>query len=179
MARVCIVCQKETDGGYKVADDFVIRAIRKAKQQFNVAKNNTLVVEAHCLEEHIRRREKFEKSLVTHVVIAGIALAIFVLLPLFSGNLSFMSILLGIILAALIVGLSAFSHWPKTADNVEKNWKQKGTQMAGGTAPAGGEEKMQMAASWQMAGKGNAMTAKVKASPAEKSAAKKQAKKRK
>lgn len=116
MARVCIVCQKEVSAGYPVEDDAVIRAIRKAKQSLKMAKNNELVVEESCLEAHKKKREKFEKDLVMHVVVGAIILIIFTFLPVFSpSGFSLQALVLGVVLAALVVGLSVFSHWPKIA----------------------------------------------------------------
>mgnify|MGYP001579377487 CR=1 FL=1 len=59
MVKVCIVCHKENVRGYPVEDDAVIRAIRKIKQRFNMAKNNELVVEDACLAEYKKKRDKF------------------------------------------------------------------------------------------------------------------------
>ncbi len=115
MARVCIICQKETTGGYPVEDDAVIATIRKIKQKLGVAKNNELVVMEECLPEHKKKRERYEKNLVMHVVIAGIVLVVFIVLPIISAGFSLPAVLLGLLLAAFIVGLSVFNHWPKVA----------------------------------------------------------------
>jgi xanthine/uracil permease len=113
MARVCIVCEKGKEG-YPVEDDAVILAIRRIKQAFKVAKNNELVVCEDCLEEHRKKRQKYEKDLVMHVVVAAIVLIIFFFVSVFSpSGISFTGILLGILLAAFVVGLSVFNHWPK------------------------------------------------------------------
>ena len=50
-----------------------------------------------------------------HVVLAGIVLIVFVLAPIFTSGFSIPAILLGVLLAALIVALSVFSHCPKVA----------------------------------------------------------------
>lgn len=115
MAKVCIVCEKEMEG-YPVEDDAVIHAIRKIKRKFNVAKNNELVVCENCLPEHKKKREKFEKNLVMHVVIAAVVLIIFFFVSIFSpSGISLSGIFLGMVLAALVVGMSVFNHWPKIA----------------------------------------------------------------
>ncbi|VVC01365.1 Uncharacterised protein [uncultured archaeon] len=120
MAKVCIVCEKEKSG-YPVEDDAVIHAIRRVKQAFKVARNNELVVCEDCLEEHRKKRQKYEKNLVMHVVIAAIVLIIFFFVSVFSpSGISFTGILLGILLAALVVGLSVFNHWPKIAESGAK-----------------------------------------------------------
>jgi len=117
MARVCIVCQKETEGGYPVEDDAVIAAIRRIKQALHVAKNNELVVMEECMAEHKKKRETYEKRLVTHMVVAGIVLVAFVIFPILSSGFSLTAVLLGLLLAAFVMGLSVFNHWPKVSDS--------------------------------------------------------------
>ncbi|MCX8175017.1 MAG: hypothetical protein N3E51_02325 [Candidatus Micrarchaeota archaeon] len=119
MAKVCIICEKETDGS-AVADDFVIRTIRAVKQRFGIAKNNILVVCSSCMEEHRKRRERYERNLVMHVLVAAIILFAFVLLPVFTTGFSVSALVLGILLAAIIIGLSIFSHHPKLAPETQK-----------------------------------------------------------
>ncbi len=115
MAKVCIVCEKEK-GGYPVEDDIVLRSIRRIKQSLRIAKNNELVVCEECLPEQQKKRQKFEKNLVMHVVIAAIVLIIFFFVSIFSpGGISLSGIILGIMLAALVVGMTVFNHWPKIA----------------------------------------------------------------
>ncbi|MCX8195324.1 MAG: hypothetical protein N3G22_04445 [Candidatus Micrarchaeota archaeon] len=134
MARVCIVCQKETKGGYKVEDDLVINTIRKIKQGLKIAKNNELVVMEECLEEHKKKRERYEKNLAIHVVIGGILFVIFTILPLLSGKFSIQGLLMGLVFAVLFIGLSVFYHWPraqlepqkKEKEGTEKKAKKKG-----------------------------------------------------
>lgn len=115
MARVCIICTKEAQRGQKVEDDFVIRIIRRAKQQLRIAKNNELVVCEGCMEAYRKRREGYEKNLVMHVVLAAVVLIIFAVLPIFTTGFSLPALLLGVALAGMIVALSVFSHCPKIA----------------------------------------------------------------
>ena len=115
MAKYCVVCFKEKDG-YKIYDDAVIRTIRGIKQRLGIAKNNTLVVCRGCLEEHRKKRKSYEKTLIIHIVLAGVVLVAFVLLPLLTTGFSLAAVGLGIILAALIAGMAVFSHHPKLAD---------------------------------------------------------------
>ena len=119
MARYCVVCFKEKDG-FPVYDDFVIRTIRGIKRSLHIAKNNTLVVCKDCLEEHRKKRKNYEKTLVVHIVIAGVVLVAFVLAPILTSGFSPVAILLGIFLAALIVGMAVFSHHPKMADEAKE-----------------------------------------------------------
>ncbi len=113
MAKVCIISGERVQKGYPVADDFVIRSIRSVKKRLGIAKNNTLVVSHEKLEEYRKKREKYEKDLVMHIVLAGFVLVLFVLLPIFTTGFSITALLLGIVLAAMIVGLSVFSHCPR------------------------------------------------------------------
>lgn len=115
MAKVCIVCQKETKTGYPVKDDFVIESIRKIKNYLRVAKNNELVVMEECLEEHKKKRERYEKNLILHIAIGGILFAVFAILPIFSGSFSIQGLVLGAIFAFFFIALSVFYHWPKLA----------------------------------------------------------------
>jgi len=116
MAKVCIVCSKEVAGGHKVEDDSVIRAIRKIKRQFGVARNNELYVCEGCMEEYKKKRGKYERDLVIHAVLAAIVLIMMVVLPIFTSGFSLTAIVLGVLLAAIIMAFSLFSHWPKIAD---------------------------------------------------------------
>ena len=115
MARVCIICTKETQKGQRVEDDFVIRIIRRAKRSLRIAKNNELVVCESCMEAYRKRRENYEKNLVMHVVLAAVVLIIFAVLPIFTTGFSLPALLLGIVLGGMIVALSVFSHCPKIA----------------------------------------------------------------
>ncbi|VVB99009.1 Uncharacterised protein [uncultured archaeon] len=120
MAKVCIICEKEKSG-HPVADDIVISTIRWFKNKTNTAKNNTLVVCNDCLPEHKKKREKFEKNLVTHVVLAAIVLLLLFFLPLIAGaGISLTSLLLGLVLAILIIAFAGIYHWPRTTDGAEK-----------------------------------------------------------
>ncbi len=112
MATVCIICEKET-GGRRVMDDFVIRAIRKVKSALRIAKNNTLVVCPGCIETYASKRTKYERDLVMHAIVGGMVLLLFALLPIFTTGFSLLPILLGLMLFALIMALSVFSHCPK------------------------------------------------------------------
>jgi len=114
MARICIVCHNEGNGGYPVQNDVVMGAIKKAKQRFGVAQNNELVVHEECFEAHRKKRERFERDLAMHFVFAAIVLIVFIVLPIFSGGFSITSVFLGMLLGVLIVGLSILHYWPKT-----------------------------------------------------------------
>jgi len=119
MAKVCIICYQEKNG-VPVQDDAVIRAIRSIKQRLHMAKNNALVVCAGCMEAYQKKRQKYERDLVMHVVLAGVVLVVFVLAPIFTSGFSIPAIVLGVLLAALIVALSVFSHCPKIAGGKEE-----------------------------------------------------------
>jgi hypothetical protein len=124
MAKVCIICEKET-GGKLVMDDFVITLIRKVKTALSIAKNNTLVVCQGCMEAYSAKRTKYERDLVVHAIVGGMVLLLFVLLPLFTTGFSIASILLGLVLFALIMALSVFSHCPKVEDGGAREAAEK------------------------------------------------------
>ena len=128
MARVCIICYKEKDGR-AVADDAVIRAIRKVKTLLRVAKNNELVVCADCMEAYRAKRAKYERDLAIHAVIGGLVLLLFILLPIFTSGFSLVSILLGLLLFGLIMLLSVFSHCPKVEGGAEPHATARGQEM--------------------------------------------------
>jgi len=89
----CIICGREMSGA-PIADDVVIKAIRKAKGALGVAKGSRLVVCKEDLEEHFKRRKKFEKNMVQYGAIAFVLLVAMVVL---SGSLT------GVV-AALLIG---------------------------------------------------------------------------
>ena len=134
MAKVCKICEKETAHGKRVEDDAVIQAIRKVKQALRIAKNNELMVCEGCLEVYSKKREKYERNLVMHVIIAALVLLAFIMLPLFTSGFSLWSVILGLLLAALVVALSTFSHTPKI-----EGWK--GPHLALAQEVKKGEEK--------------------------------------
>jgi len=119
MAKVCIICYNEKDGR-DVEDDIVIATIRKAKKALGIAKNNHLVVCHDCAEVYKEKRGKYERDLVVHVIIGGVVLLLFVLLPIFTTGFSITSVLLGLLLFVLIMALSVFSHCPKIAEGGAK-----------------------------------------------------------
>jgi len=113
MAKVCIICAKEVKSGQKVADDIVVRSIRRAKQALHIAKNNELVVCADDLEAHRKKRQGYERNLAVYMVIAGIVLMLLVFVPIFTTGFSAYSIILGLLLSSLLVALPVItSHTP-------------------------------------------------------------------
>ena len=127
MAKVCIICYQEKSGS-AVLDDAVIRAIRGIKQRLRMAKGNELVVCPGCMETYRKKRQKYERDIVMHVVLAGVVLVVFVLAPVFTSGFSLSALVLGLVLAALIVALSVFSHCPKIAEKAsapQKDEKRK------------------------------------------------------
>ncbi|MEM4348626.1 MAG: hypothetical protein QXN37_03595 [Candidatus Anstonellaceae archaeon] len=116
MAKVCIMCEKETDG-FLVLDDYVIRFIRAVKNAFGIAKNNTLVVCSSCLEEYKKKRARYEKDLAIHAVIGGFVLLVMTFLPIFTSGFSITAVFFGLLLFGMIMALSVFSHCPKIDEN--------------------------------------------------------------
>jgi hypothetical protein len=113
MARVCIICGNEVKSGAAVADDLVIRSIRRAKQALHMARNNELVVCGPDLEAHRKKRQGYERNLAIYIVIAGIVLVFLVVVPIFTTGFSPYSFLLGLLLASLLIVLPVVtSHTP-------------------------------------------------------------------
>jgi len=131
MATICIICYNEKEGK-DIEDDVVILAIRKAKNAIGIAKNNRLVVCPGCMEVYKQKRGKYERDLVIHAIIGGLVLLLFVLLPIFTTGFSITSLLLGLLLFALIMALSIFSHCPKIAESGMKTaqaaWKNEAVE---------------------------------------------------
>ncbi len=117
MARVCIICGEEVASGSRVADDAVIRTIRRAKQALNIAKNNELVVCPKDSDAHKKKRQSYERNLAVYMVIAGIVLVLLVLVPIFTTGFSASAVVIGVLLAALLVVLPIItSHTPALAN---------------------------------------------------------------
>jgi len=112
MAKVCIVCHNEKNGR-SVADDAVIRTIRRVKNSLGIATNNKLVVCDGCMGAHEEKRKKYERELAMHLVLGGLALLLFILLPIFTGGFSLMSVFLGLVLFLFITALSVLQYSPK------------------------------------------------------------------
>ena len=118
MAKVCIICSQEVKSGHAVADDAVIRLIRRAKQSLRIAKNNELVVCEKDLEAHKKKRQGYERNLAVYMVIAGIVLVLLVFLPIFTTGFSVQAVLVGVLFAALLVFMPILtSHTPALAQN--------------------------------------------------------------
>lgn len=134
MAKVCIICQQETAGA-KVADDIVIRGIRRAKQALGIAKNNELVVCRNDMEAYVKKRRSYERNLAVYMAIAGIVLVLLVFVPIFTTGFSAYAVLLGMLFAALLVLLPVVtSHTPALEGAVQI--AEKATAAAA-QAPAG------------------------------------------
>ena len=133
MAKVCIICSQEVSHGHAVADDAVIRSIRRAKQALKIAKNNTLVVCEKDLEAHKKKRQGYERNLAVYMVIAGIVLALLVVLPIFTTGFSAYAVLIGVLFASLLVFLPVLtSHTPALAQKTGAQTKPLAKKKAAG-----------------------------------------------
>ena len=113
MAKVCIICGKEVTKGHAVADDMVICSIRRAKQAFNIAKNNELMVCESDLAVYKKKRQGYERNLAIYMVVAGIVLVLLVLLPIFTTGFSLYAVAVGVLFAAVLVIMPVItSHTP-------------------------------------------------------------------
>jgi len=113
MARVCIICQEEVGKGEKVADDIVIRGIRRFKEMTKTVKNNELVVCESDMGTYRKKRQGYERNLAVYLVIAGLVFVLLVFVPIFTTGFSIYSVLIGLLLAGLLVVLPVMtSHTP-------------------------------------------------------------------
>jgi predicted nucleic acid-binding Zn ribbon protein len=112
--RVCVVCQKERVGA-QIKEDFVIRGIRRIKQMFKATTGNKLVVCGECKEIAKKKRQTFEKTLLTYLGLGGIILLIMLVLALISGG-PIMSILQSVVVllffVILLAALSLLNYFP-------------------------------------------------------------------
>jgi hypothetical protein len=114
---VCVVCGKEKSG-IPIREDFVIRLIRKLKGIFKLSTGNRLVVCNEHIEEAKKRRERFEKGLLTY---AGIGAVLGIILILINILISFdiirllQSLLLLILLVIVMALLSLYQYFPAMA----------------------------------------------------------------
>jgi len=118
MARVCFICEKEIEKGYKVKDSFLLGIIRKIKQKLNILKNNELYVCENCLEAYKKRRASFERNNKINLVILILMVFTMFLLPLINGiELNLESIIANLVLISIIavifILLSVFVYIPE------------------------------------------------------------------
>ncbi|MFA6327951.1 MAG: hypothetical protein WCY41_00730 [Candidatus Micrarchaeia archaeon] len=133
MAKVCIICSQEVAQGRAVADDFVIRSIRRAKQSLHIAKNNELVVCEKDMEAYKKKRQGYERNLAVYMVLAGIVLVLLVFLPVFTTGFSAYAVLVGVLFSALLVLLPVItSHTPALAQKPGEQKKAAPAKKAAG-----------------------------------------------
>lgn len=115
MAKVCII-DREEKAGIPIKEDIVINAIRAIKRKLRISTGNDLVVCAAHVEEAKKRRERFERSLMTSAGIGAVLGIILVLLAIFNPNRSIVSVLQAIIFLLLLVlimaALSLYQYFP-------------------------------------------------------------------
>jgi hypothetical protein len=112
--EICIVCQKEKKGS-SIKEDFVINSIRNVKKFFKVSTGNKLVVCDECKDAAQKKRQSFEKTLLTYLGLGGIILLVMVVFSLMSGGdvgQILTSILILLILVALLAALSFLNYFP-------------------------------------------------------------------
>ncbi len=97
----CLICQKETVGS-PVKEDFVIRGIRKIKTSLKIARGTNLIICDEHLEEARKKRERFEKSLLTYGGIGAVIGIILVIAGLLGGR-DLISILSSMLIAILLI----------------------------------------------------------------------------
>lgn len=114
MAKVCVVCQKEK-AGRPVREDIILKSIRRAKEFAKISTGNELVVCPDDYEEAKKRRQRFEKSLLTFGGIGAVLGIILVLIAIFQGRdiLSIIgSLIFVVLLVAIMAALSLYQYFP-------------------------------------------------------------------
>ncbi|MEM3364410.1 MAG: hypothetical protein QXS93_02785 [Candidatus Micrarchaeia archaeon] len=116
MARgVCIYCDKAEDtkpkfvSGYPIKEDYVIAAIRWVKRKTHTEQGNPLVVCEKHIEEHLKKRGGFERSLIIY---GGIG--IFMTMLLLVMNLSIGSLVAGLLFLIFLLAIAHMRYVPKT-----------------------------------------------------------------
>jgi len=125
--EVCIVCQNEKKGA-PVNEDFVINGLRKLKQFFKSSTGYKLVVCNECKETAKKKRQSFEKTLLTYLGLGGIILVVMIIFSLISGGplLSILqSIFVLLFLVILLAALSLLNYFPSFEGYSAKEPKEK------------------------------------------------------
>ncbi|MBD3210947.1 hypothetical protein GF318_06230 [Candidatus Micrarchaeota archaeon] len=120
--KICIATQKSVEGkrAVKVKEDRIIKAIRAIKKALGIAQMNELYVSEEHLEEHLKRRRSFEKSILFASVVAGL-LVIAVLAALFlSGRFDLWAVVSALIVGTFVLALPLFKYAPAVESKVPK-----------------------------------------------------------
>ena len=113
MARMCIMCSEQVEGGEPVENTQVIQIIRAIKKKLNMATNNHLVVCTQHLEDYKKKRSGFERKLILHIAGGAILLLVSIVLPLMSSRpIELTSVFMIFLLALFLVGLAMLSYVP-------------------------------------------------------------------
>ncbi|MBM3229143.1 hypothetical protein FJZ26_01820 [Candidatus Parvarchaeota archaeon] len=112
--NVCIICQQQTSYlKHKVAEDFVIKAIRAVKTALRVARNNQLYVCDKCFEAYQKKRWGFEQKFVMYGAVGVIIAAVIIGSNLFlRGRFDLYQVFVGLILIVFFCALSLTNHVP-------------------------------------------------------------------
>ena len=124
--KICVICQKEIDGA-PIKEDFIIKGLRKVKQFFKAATGNRLLVCPNCVQAATKKRQDFEKTLLTYLGLGGIILVIMLVFAILSGGslISLLqSVLFLVFLIILLAALSLFNYFP-SFEGYEAAKKQK------------------------------------------------------
>ncbi|MGV8085135.1 MAG: hypothetical protein ACP5N9_02675 [Candidatus Bilamarchaeum sp.] len=116
--KVCVVCEAALEGkkAYPIKEDNIIRAFRKIKKAFNVAKMNELYVCEDDFKKHQQRRKSFENGLLLSSVLAGLLFVVVLGLSLFSGRFDLWSLFSAIVISIFIICLPLFKYVPAVED---------------------------------------------------------------
>lgn len=107
--KICIECEKDVAGkkAFKIKEDRIIRGIRALKKLTRTAQGNELYVCNDHLEKHMKKRKRFEKSILIFGILAGIVVVLLVGMLLLSKKfdvvLLIYSLLVGVFILAFAV----------------------------------------------------------------------------
>ena len=108
--KVCVSCEKDVSGreAVPIREDRIIHAIRTVKKALRIAQMNELYVCSDCMEEHIKKRKSFEKTMLFASILAALLALLVIISPLLSGRLDLWSLFSGFVLAALVFTLPIY-----------------------------------------------------------------------
>jgi hypothetical protein len=109
---ICLICQKEAIG-LPIKEDFVIRGIRKIKTALKVARGSKLIICNEHLEEAKKKRERFEKTLLTYGGSGGVVGILLIIASILGGRdlLSILSILLIAVLLIFVLVIFSLAYY--------------------------------------------------------------------
>ena len=112
--KVCISCHSDVEGkkATRIREDRIIRVIRTIKRTFGIAQMNELYECEDDMQEHRKRRQSFEKSMLFASVLAGIVVVMVLAALLLSGRFDPWPIVSAFIIGTFVLVLPLFKYAP-------------------------------------------------------------------